>query len=583
MNRGVSQAIFIQAPSWLLLTFAAAIGIAWAASIFGWDFITGRHPFWQFPSGTIPSAQNDMAQVLVGYYYYAQAPWRVPLFHVAALGAPAGANIIMMDAVPIVALIAKLADGICGTAVNPYGAWLFMCLVLPGVMMALVMLASGVRCALAVALGAVFADTMPALLWQWGHIALQAHFPLVGALALYLFSLREHGWRWTRTVWIAYLIAAYLTNMYLFVMSGVVWLCAVAQRCLDRRMKLRTAVLYGSLGIVAVLSVIALGGQFGAGGGLPFAEYGAYSMNLLSPLLPQNSGWIPQFGGAIDATGDQYEGYNYLGIGLLLTSLLLLRDEAGWLRQNARRHAVLLIALGCLTLYAISHRVYAGHRLLFELPVPYTVNRVLGAFRSSGRFFWLVGYAQIALLLVLAFRRANPLVICALACAAVLQIVDVQPLRTDIVNRVMAGSGPDVLDREQVAHMVGGARRVDVIPSFQCIHAADRNNARELERANMELMLATARANVPTNTVYLARQTYGLALRDVLRAPSRASQMLDSRRAEYCRDEAERAHRAVPSGGVLVLLSDRLEQQETAPGITCFPLSWARYCRRTGN
>ena len=66
-------------------------------------------------------------------------------------------------------------------------------------------------------------------------------------------------------------------------------------------------------------------------------------MNLLSPIVPQDSGLFPGVGGLIDATGGQYEGFNYLGVGLLLASLLVLPAEVGWLRRNLRRHVSLLV------------------------------------------------------------------------------------------------------------------------------------------------------------------------------------------------------------------------------------------------
>ena len=43
-------------------------------------------------------------------------------------------------------------------------------------------------------------------------------------------------------------------------------------------------------------------------------------------------------------------------------------------------------------------------------------------------------------------------------------------------------------------------------------------------------MLEAACENVPTNTVYLRRYTYGVTLRDVLREPSRAEEMLAAQR-----------------------------------------------------
>jgi hypothetical protein len=574
LTERLRRVVLVELPAWQLLVLAAIVGSLWAASLFDWSFIAGRHAFWRFPQGTITGSQYDMAQVLVAYFYYVQSPWHLPLFYISALGAPVGTNIIFMDVVPVVALAGKLIHSFSGTTINPYGAYLFLCSSLPGVIMTLVLISARTRYALAAIVGAIFANTMPALLWGWGHIALEAHFLLIGALALYLFSLRERPWRGLTAVWIAWLALAYLTNIYLFAMVGIIWLCTTIQRRLDRLTTTRQALGIGVLTVAAVTAVIAIGGQFGAGSDLPFAEYGYYSMNLLAPFMPQQSGLLARLGGVIDATGGQYEGFNYLGLGLLLASVFVLPAEVGWLRRNLRRHVSLLVATAALTALAISHRVFAGHWLLFELPLPLFLNRALGIFRSSGRFFWLIAYVQVAMVVVLGFSRAQPLIALCLAGAAILQLFDVQPLRQQIIASIGAGPGVEELNRDQVVNMVDGTLRMDVVPSFQC------SLNEKQKRANMELMLAAARANVPTNTVYLARQRYGLTLRDVLRAPSRAKEMLEARRSEYCEREIEAARQGGPTGGVLVLLADQPGQQEIAPAVTCSPLSWARYCER---
>jgi hypothetical protein len=92
--------------------------------------------------------------------------------------------------------------------------------------------------------------------------------------------------------------------------------------------------------------------------------------------------------------------------------------------------------------------------------------------------------------------------------------------------------------------------------------------------------LAAARANVPINSVYSARESYGLSLLDILRAPAHAKEMLRMRAAAYCPEEIEQARGSGQPGDIFVLLTDRPPQRELAPEITCLPLSWARYCER---
>jgi hypothetical protein len=267
--------------------------------------------------------------------------------------------------------------------------------------------------------------------------------------------------------------------------------------------------------------------------------------------------------------------------GLLLASLFVLPAEAAWLRRNLRRHVSLLVAFSVLTAFAISHRVFAGHLLLFELPLPQYIIWALGIFRSSGRFFWLIGYAQMAIVIVLGFRRAQPVMALCLLGAAILQLFDVQPLREQIVASIAAGPGTEELEDSEIAHLIARARHVEVVPSFQCVNRDQQQE--KMERANIELMLATARINVPTNTVYSGRPfgLFGVSLFDVMHAPSRAKEMLRARRDDYCKQELEQARSGGRPGDVIVLLSDRPRTEEMAPGVTCSPLSWARYCVRS--
>lgn len=579
LSKLVGRFVLLELPVWQLLALAVVVGAIWSASIFDVGFLIGQDAFWQFPRGTIGLGlgQNDMADVLVGYLYYVQSPWHLPLFYVSALGTPAGMNVILTDFVPIVGLVGKLVHSLTGTTVNLYGGYLFLCFSLPGVMMTLVLIAARIRYAPAPIIAAIFANTLPALLWRWGHIALEAHFLLIGALALYLFSLRTPGWRKLATIWISYLVLAYLTDIFLFVMVGIVWLCAVIQRCLNRIATTREALRAGVLTVALVMAVITLGG----GSGLPYAPgYGFFSMNLLSPIVPQDSGLFPGVGGLIDATGGQYEGFNYLGMGLLLASLLVLPAEVGWLRRNLRRHVTLLVACAALTAFAISHRVFAGHWLLFELPMPLYISWALGTFRSSGRFFWLIGYMQMAIVIVLGFRHAQPLMALCLAAAAVLQLFDVQPLRERIIASIAAGPGAEELDKGEVARLIARAHHVEVVPSFQCNVYHGQQQRAKIDRANMELMLATARMNVPTNTVDSPRQAYNLTLLELMRAPWRAG-MIRARRDDYCGQEVGQARSDGRPDDVIVLLSDRPRTEEMAPGVNCSPLSWARYCVRS--
>jgi len=577
------RATLVELPCWQLLILAAVVGITWAASLFDWSFVTGRDAFWLFPHGMVPGGETDTAAPFAAYLYYVQNPWYLPLFYVPILGWPAGVNLIFADFVPIVALTGKLIHSSTGAVINLYGPYLFLCFVFPGVMMALVLVAAKIRYALAAIIAAILADTAPILLWRWGHVALMAQFLPIGALALYLFSLQMRPWRGLATIWIAYLILAYLTNIYLFAMVGTVWLCAIIQRRLDGFDTTWEALGIGALTIFVVTIVIALGGQFSPGTPLPFdSSYGHFSMNLASPFIPQSSGVFPWGRKVIDATNGQYEGFNYFGLGLLLASLLVVPAQVSWLRRNLKWHVALLSALVALTAFAISNRAYFGHRLLLDLSLPDFVIQILGIFRSSGRLFWLICYSQLAVVMVLGFRHVRPLISVCMVGAVIVQLFDVQPLRRQLIATIAEGPGIEELDPAQVAQLTARARRIDIVPSFECIPwQSEDKQPTKLARANVELMLSAARINVATNTVDLSRHTYNLTWLDLLREPSRGREvLLEEQHQRYCKQEIERARTTEHPGDIFVLLSDQPRPAEMLPGVICSPLSWARYCQR---
>lgn len=69
------------------------------------------------------------------------------------------------------------------------------------------------------------------------------------------------------------------------------------------------------------------------------------------------------------------------------------------------------------------------------------------------------------MVVVLGFRHARPLIAVWLAGAAIVQLFDVQPLQQFIAS-IAEGPGAEEFDPGQVARLIAGVHRIEVVPSF---------------------------------------------------------------------------------------------------------------------
>lgn len=367
--------------------FSWLMKLDWRIHFLGWHFF--RSEPWQWPPGRI-----------VGYYH-----------------APDGTAIAFTDSIPLVALALKPFASLLPMPFQYIGLWLFLCFVLQGVF-GVLLTRIWSRHPLHQLLGAALFVTIPTLLIRVGHPALCAHFILLWALWLYLRrdrdhrSLAQHG---------ALGLAAGLTHPYLAVMALPVIAARVVR---DRHRR--------ALAAFAMTLVTCVAGWWAAGlftvsgaGNLASEGLGYYSMNLLSPITP--SGWSTFLPAVPVATeGQIYEGFQYLGVGLLLlAALAALVAVINW---RALPWARLLPVFGvCLVLaiYALSPRITLADRVLVDWSSPQLERWAL--FRATGRFFWPMGYLLVAGSIAIVVTRLRPAVSGALLVAAVgLQLADLR-------------------------------------------------------------------------------------------------------------------------------------------------------------
>jgi hypothetical protein len=470
---------------------ASLIGIALALSVFPLDFL--------FPVSPLPGPlpEGDMAQHVVGQRYFIADVWRWHLLTVPDLGAPQGVNIGLTDSIPLIALILKALAPWLPTGFHGIGLWYGISWVLQPVAAVWCLRATGETRWLPALCMALISIGMPAWWNRFGHAALTSHFLLLCALGTYFILVRRGSTsRWLAAT--ALLCATILVHPYLFVMNAAV-IAAVPLTLMLRKDVGWWKAAAGTAG--AMLISLLLIGWLGYLGTRGEGGFGRFAMNLLSPIWPADS-WLftPTLPKVHAGTVSGWEGYNYLGAGLLggLVLTMTMFPRQAWVA--ARRHAGLVLTLLGLTVLALSNRIGIGYSHAFEL---YHPPFWLDAFRSSGRFFWPVAYA-LALTVVLAFCRIRNEQMRArlLLAVAALQFVDITGLRNSVAMQLRAPPRPWLVDAGTLRPLFATHRSLVLLPRWECLGTESGKDQQAIE---LEILTLASETTIPVNTMYEAR------------------------------------------------------------------------------
>ncbi len=434
-----------------------------------------------------PVFQYDAAMNVYGQRYFTKDAWRWPLLRAKTLGVPDGTNVGFMDGIPLAELVVKLFRRFLPPDFHSVYLWLALCWVAQPMAAVFALRSAGERRLLPNLAIAVIAVSMPTLLFRFVHAALCSHFVILIALGLY-FRMTRNASIWMLIGADALMLAALLINPYIMEMTVAV-LVAAPITLLVRRDRAWTSVAAGVGAGIAIIAVAAL--LLGYGHAIPMGGFGVYTMNLLSPIYPT----VVFAGQFVDATGGQYEGFQYLGVGVILT--LLVADFCLNLSDRLtlmRRHAGLVFSCVVLTCLALSTKVYAGHRLLLDLPTP----SFLMELRSTGRLFWPVAYALVIVGIVIVCRKLPPRwAFVTVLVFASLQYVESIPMRQE-VRRVIRTRRGYTVDTVLLRSLLATHSKLNVWPKFGC-------GADVTIPAFSDLYLLASEVAIPVNMSYVGR------------------------------------------------------------------------------
>lgn len=459
-------------PTWYeSLWFAIAISL-----VAGFSFAL----FVMGPRPLNPSNVNwvafDPAYHYIGWELFRQDPhlhW--PLTYTDRLGYPKGESVALLDLNPLLALTLKPFSPLLPKPAQYFGIEVILCCALQfffAFKLLRLLLGSNVAGAL---LGSVFFLIAPPLTYRfWGHYSLSNQWILIAAL--YVFArAQQPSERAVRqfVIWGAVLAAiAVGINPYLAFQVLLVLIAAAVSLVWRKRLKLTQFVgAMAVLGTAGFLVAYSFGLVITGGKGYSSGGYRDLSMNLLAPIDPRTFTSV-LFHRIGSASAGQYEGYNYLGAGVLVLLAIVVAlwvFRPGKLQRPDKRWLVPL-ALCCLllTLLALSTKVTLGTHTLIDLDPQQHVSQYFSPLRSTGRLFWAPYYAILAAILVSPFfflgRKWGNLL---LAGLLVLQFADTQSLR-DWVRTTISDEHASPLKSPIWKQLGAEHQNLIVLPAWQC-------------------------------------------------------------------------------------------------------------------
>lgn len=411
------------------ILLGAALGMLVFINLFGLKMVDPTQIHWLM--------RGDWEWHFLGWHIFRHENWQFPLGKMVGFWYPVGTSIGYTDSIPLLAFLFKSVSAFLPADFQYIGLWLFTCFTLQGIFAALLLRQSSENLPLQ-AVGTLFFLLTPILVQRIAHPALCAHWLLLAALWLYFkpwdntptpSTFSSPTYRrlssWLLLTSLSAAIHPYLTVMVL----GLATAFYVRLWWVDHQDTLTSAFLsLVALGLATLLVWWQVGYFLISNNNLAGFGLGYYSMNLLSPFNAMGGGSL-LFRDLPPATEGQYEGFNYLGAGVLLLGIWAVYElNKRFVQPATLKHLFpLLIVSLLLTILAISNKVTLGPLVLMEFHSE--LLEMLSIFRGTGRFFWSVHYLLLFLILsVLMRRNSGWATFTFLSLGLTLQVIDLWPI-----------------------------------------------------------------------------------------------------------------------------------------------------------
>ena len=353
----------------------------------------------------------DIIQHYSGWLAFRNSPWQFPVGMASHMAVGDGTLISYTDSIPWAAIFFKLFSGILPETFQYFGIFILVCFILQSIA-AYKVIFYKTESKMYSLLGSVLFSFAPILMERsFRHTGLAAQWLILFSILLYIKHKDVPQWKNYVYFLILEVLAIGIHPYFLPMVFAFAALIVIEDLKLKKVWSVfiligQAVLTYGAGYVIGVL---------GHGAGVSRDGYGHYSMNLNALINPTSLGeyrWSALLPVRPQTLGN-YDGFNYLGIGILLLFVVVMLASVvknrSRLVKTITQNVFLCVVLLCLTLFAVSNVVTWDERIVLEVPLPSMILQLCGIFRASSRLFYPVYYCLIFFLLLQLWRLKETL------------------------------------------------------------------------------------------------------------------------------------------------------------------------------
>lgn len=422
-------------PYWVI----GGISILIFISIYGIYVLNPTYTDWLMSGG-------DLTQHYLGWKGYRNSSWHFPIGMMDTLVYPETTSIIFTDSIPLFAVFFKNISPVLPESFQYFGLWGLLCFIMQGILAARILKNFTNNKTVLIVSSLLFCLT-PAMIWRmFAHTALAGHWILLLGLEPIFAHQKYHD---NKKIYAVVALLGTLSasvHIYFILLNGII-LVGVCISFILFYKAVKKSVYILEVYIISASAVVALLGGFSSGVQAAAWGLGYYSFNLNALFNPM--GWsdvykdLPLYQGG----GGQYEGFAYLGAGIILLLVFACISFAGStnikriLSVHGRTLVALLSIVAISVIVAQSPLVTFGNNVIVDIKLPDILTKIWSIFRSSGRIAWIVVYVVMITSCIVIYKLINKRVLLILVLAGfILQIYDIHSIlrsKNDMFNKIV--------------------------------------------------------------------------------------------------------------------------------------------------